>query len=322
MKKMYLSTRSYRPVKMILAVISILLLNIFTWFNPQIVFTNGPKPANSLVFNVINYSDQAVYVDLLIRMNTSDKHYVEFNGSIGESYDIKRESEIVTYNKDGYLSYSFHFKNASSELALEKDRINVFANDYDDFNYIYDNCRYFKVVILDNNGSIIEMSKEYKLKGRTDAYLMNGVITYDVSQNRVEGIRNYQHFYDTLHVFFFYLLIAWLAPLLITVAVEAMIARKYKFKSIILIVCLNLVTNISLSFYIFKGQADGLNYVSAVITGEILVYVIELICLYMIYHKIISCKRIAQYTVVANTASLLITVLFNKVGKYVMERLL
>jgi hypothetical protein len=168
------------------------------------------------------------------------------------------------------------------------------------------------------------MSKEYKLKGMTDSYLVDGVITYDVSQNRVEGIKNHQNLFVSLPIIFFYFLITWVAPLLITVAVEAMIARKYKFKLIMIIVGLNIVTNLSLSFYITKVQtgAGNLNYVSAVISGEILVYVIELICLYTIYHKIISGKRIAQYTVVANTASLLITVLFNKVGKYVIERLL
>lgn len=324
MKREYLLNRRNQPIKMISAVIMVLLLNILTMFHPHIVYANGPMPASNLVVEVINFPDQAVYVDLLIRMDLSDQHYVAFNESIGKTYGIKRESEIVSYHEDGYLSYSFHFSNASCELALEKDKINVFADDYDDFNYIYDELRYFKVAILDSNGSIIAMSKEYKLREISDTYLVDGVITYDVSQNVVTGIDNYEGIkglIKNLSFIFIFFLIMWVAPLIITMAIETWIARIYKFKSIFKITFLNFVSNLSLSFYIILVQRVNINYVSAVISGEILVYVFEYLCLYKIYHKTISRRRIAQFTVVANTASLLLTLLFNRVIKYVIVQM-
>lgn len=295
-------------------------LNIVLWIRPLTVYANGPKPANSLIFDVTNYPDEAVYVDLLIKMDESNEHYLAFNESMGKEYGITKESEIVSYEKNGYVSYAFHFANASCDIELEKDKYNSFATNRDDFNYIYNKCRYFKVAVLDRNGAILTISKEYRLKGITDGYL-SGVMTYDAAKNQVEGITHHTNPLTILPIMFLSFLCAYIAPLLITVAIESLVARIFKFDFIQRIVYLNIVTNIALSIYITIIQSFDVTYTTAVITGEILVYVTEFLWIYKNYHKNISGKRIAQYTIVANTLSLIATVLFNLDAMHTIERL-
>ncbi|MCQ2449748.1 MAG: hypothetical protein MJ132_06135 [Clostridia bacterium] len=60
--------------------------------------------------------ENTAYVDMLIPLKDSDKNYTAFNQVNGEKFNISSDSEIVHYNKGGYVSYTFHFKDSVSEF--------------------------------------------------------------------------------------------------------------------------------------------------------------------------------------------------------------
>lgn len=60
--------------------------------------------------------ENAKYIDLLLPISVSDANYTDFNSTNGEKFSISAESEIVKYNVDGYMSYSFHINDAISDI--------------------------------------------------------------------------------------------------------------------------------------------------------------------------------------------------------------
>lgn len=60
--------------------------------------------------------ENTVYIDLLLPIGTEDEGYVPFNQANGEKYGISPDSEIVRYNKGGYVSYTFHMTDADSQM--------------------------------------------------------------------------------------------------------------------------------------------------------------------------------------------------------------
>lgn len=65
--------------------------------------------------------ENTAYIDLLFPMPTNDKAYTVYNKSNGKKYGISEESEIVNYCADGYRSYTFHIKDAQSQLIPQTD---------------------------------------------------------------------------------------------------------------------------------------------------------------------------------------------------------
>lgn len=90
-----------------LILFSILSFSCFAWV-PSYQFT--------CYIDYLQIPDGAVYVDLLLPISQNDDNYTEFNEANGEKFSISQQSEIVEYNKDGYMSYTFHLNNATAEI--------------------------------------------------------------------------------------------------------------------------------------------------------------------------------------------------------------
>jgi len=103
------------------------------------------------------------------------------------------------------------------------------------------------------------------------------------------------------------LLLAIFARMLISTTFETLIAVPFKIRPLWKIICVNIVTQLLLLLFVYLS---GLNYVSAVILGEIAVFVVEYIA-YILLYKQVSKARLAVYTLVANGASLGLGLLFN-----------
>lgn len=56
------------------------------------------------------------YVDMLLPISENDECYIDFNESNGEKFGISPESEIVKYNEDGFMSYTFHISDALCQM--------------------------------------------------------------------------------------------------------------------------------------------------------------------------------------------------------------
>lgn len=60
--------------------------------------------------------ENAEYTDLLLPIKNDDENYVDFNTLNGQKYDITKDSEIAKYHEQGYISYTFHYKNAVCDI--------------------------------------------------------------------------------------------------------------------------------------------------------------------------------------------------------------
>ena len=58
--------------------------------------------------------ENTAYIDILFPIKETDQDYTDYNLSNGQKHGISKNSEIVKYNKDGYVSYTFHNQNSES----------------------------------------------------------------------------------------------------------------------------------------------------------------------------------------------------------------
>lgn len=132
--------------------------------------------------------DGAVYIDLLMPIPSDNEAYTEINQPNADTYGFSNDSEIVKYNQDGFVSYTFHIIDASSDLTISDsidynssiDRISKY-----DFEYCQKNFKKIKFAYLDKDGNIISVSNSVKITTLRAAQLrlkLSGdVLTKDVS---------------------------------------------------------------------------------------------------------------------------------------------
>ncbi|MBE6750316.1 MAG: hypothetical protein E7560_04055 [Ruminococcaceae bacterium] len=58
--------------------------------------------------------ENTAYIDILFPIKETDQDYTDYSLSNGQKHGISKNSEIVKYNKDGYVSYTFHNQNSES----------------------------------------------------------------------------------------------------------------------------------------------------------------------------------------------------------------
>lgn len=64
-----------------------------------------------------NMPEGTAYIDMLIPLSTENVEFSSFNNANGEKYNILPNSEISTYEQDGFVSYTFHTESARASLA-------------------------------------------------------------------------------------------------------------------------------------------------------------------------------------------------------------
>lgn len=114
--------------------------------------------------------DGARYVDLLLPISEQYEAYCAFNADNGELYDIAQDSEIVSYCRDGYQSYTFHISDASSKMALDHTGTlwspgEFFRVEYGENSswYLYEHApqlRTARFAYLDETGHVLAVTNE------------------------------------------------------------------------------------------------------------------------------------------------------------------
>lgn len=153
--------------------------------------------------------------------------------------------------------------------------------------------------MLDENGNILKISKEISIISQTKnrfARAVNYNANGDVSSIRFEYTYNQNY------------IISVFLRMLISVTTETLIAILFKIKPLYKIIIVNIITQVALiAFVLFSG----LPYATTMIIGEIVVYTSEYLA-YIMMFKSVSKSKLAIYTMTANTATLLLGLLFNQ----------
>lgn len=166
----------------------LLLLAVICIFSVS-VSAYMPQSSFSCDINNENTPENTAYVDFLLPISEKKEYYTEFNEINGERYGINKDSEIVNYREDGFMSYTFHLKDARSEMILDNGFSVCFCDEYIyetiddgyveeilseeltegyseyyeqiyDFEYCCKEFRYAKMAYVDKNGNVLSVSNK------------------------------------------------------------------------------------------------------------------------------------------------------------------
>lgn len=175
-------------------------------FISQIAFALSPftafahSNAQKIEIDTYHFTDAAYYIDLLIKMDSEDEYYTEFNNDNMNHYDFDKTKLAEYRDEEGYISFSCHYKDIYSDLIINKKIVrdtliseNCFTLDKNlkeniyAMKDIYDEKRSFKIAILDNEGSIIQVSDSFEVHNddKDKGYIASDV-EYDISDNKLE----------------------------------------------------------------------------------------------------------------------------------------
>lgn len=275
-------------------------------------YADSPPPPSYFYSYVTSADSNVKYTDILVKINKSSKYYTDLNTSNSDVYGFNKLTPIVAYNEDGYVSVSFHCMKvhaAPSHMIPDSRMCGIieFDNSNQSINAITDSI---KVALLDKSGNILKVSDAVSVIPTTNNTFPRK-ITYDAGSKTpyVEFEKYYRTNLtgDNNNYLSAFILLAFLIRMVISTTMETLIAVPWRIRPLWKIVIVNIITQVLLFAFIAFG---GLDYTSAVIAGEIFVFISEYV-VYILLFRNMSKTRLALYTVVANTASLAVGLIFN-----------
>jgi hypothetical protein len=269
---------------------------------------DSPAPPNYFYTYVTNAGSNVKYTDVLIKLNKDSNKYTKLNTNT-PVHNFTASTPIVAYDKDGYMSISFHLNENESDLGVhsqapsEKDGcVQLYYGDKP-ISAITDSI---KVALLDKDGNILKISDAVNIKQADRDSFPRGV-RYDAKSDTPAIIYSGYYHSSTPQVFFTLLILLFLARMVISTAIETLTAIPFKIRPLWKIFAVNIATQILL--FVFT-TFSGLSYTTCVIFGEVFVYTAEFVA-YIFLFKRVSKGTLLFYTVVANTASLAVGLIFN-----------
>lgn len=293
----------------------LILLAILVCALPVSVSANSPGPAVHLTVVFSNLPENAVYADILIKIQESDPNYVAFQPNEFAD-DVQDAQELVNYSVDGFRSFTYHYKDAMSNMKLEPyyddlyyadfcngSEFHNFLTQYEDLRKNYSDV---KVVLLDKDFQILVVSGDSQSLKDGKIATFDGQLSYDAASDRLEADTRMS--YSGL----FFLIMGILLVVLfifLSVGTEVVTALLFRLrgKRLVAIVIVNACTQITMRILYL---ALPFTYLLETIILEVLVYSAEFI-VYKKRFKDVSTAKILAYTVTANTASLLLGILLD-----------
>ena len=286
---------------------AVLLILVLVFSLPMSVNANAPMPADHLTVVFSDVPKDVVYVDLLIKISEDDANYVDFQpNSFAEELFIAKG--ITGYSVDGYRSFTFHYKNAKSDIKLKPyyrgfysvnfcngSEYREYLTQYED---LRDNYRDIKIALLDKHFNIILVSKAAQLPKKSNAINFDGRVDYDIPTNSL-SFDTWVNPYYVLFGGFFSILI-----MLLSIGIEVVVSLLFKFrgKQVSTVLVVNICSQIIMRvLYLLLPFA----YLIETIILEVLVYGAEF-WIYKKRFKEVGTAKIVCYTVIANTLSLLL----------------
>ena len=271
------------------------------------VFANAPMPADHLTIVLSNLPDDAVYVDLLVKINQDDPNFVDFQSN-NYSDSVSKSSEIVSYSDGSFYSFTFHYKNSKSNIKIEPyydDLYYVdFCNglDYQDYLTQYESLRNHyrdvKVALLDKDFNIIVVSESIQLPKENNALVFDGEIYFDFNTNSLDFDTRINPYFVVFGGFFSILI------MLMSIGTETVISLLFGFRGrqTLTILIVNICSQIIMRLLYLVLP---FTYLIETIILEVCVYTAEFF-IYKKYFKGTSVIKLVGYTLTANTLSLLL----------------
>ena len=294
-----------KKLKKLFFVFIIVYILVFSSALP--VFANAPMPADHLKVVLSNLPDDAVYVDLLVKINQDDPNFVDFQSN-NYSDSVSKASEIVSYSDGSFYSFTFHYKNSKSNIKIEHYYDDLYYVDfcnglnYQDYLTQYESLRNHyrdvKVALLDKDFNIIVVSESIQLPKENNAFVFDGEIYFDFNTNSLDFDTRINPYFVVFGGFFSILI------MLMSIGTETVISLLFGFRGrqTLTILIVNICSQIIMRLLYLVLP---FTYLIETIVLEVCVYTAEFL-IYKKYFKNISTIKIAGYTITANTLSLLL----------------
>lgn len=271
------------------------------------VFANAPMPAYHLTVVLSNLPDDAVYVDLLVKINQDDPNFVDFQSN-NYSDSVSKSSEIVSYSDGSFYSFTFHYKNSKSNIKIEHYYDDLYYVDfcnglnYQDYLTQYESLRNHyrdvKVALLDKDFNIIVVSESIQLPKENNAFVFDGEIRFDFNTNSLDFDTRFNPYFVVFGGFFSILI------MLMSIGTETVISLLFGFRGrqTLTILIVNICSQIIMRLLYLVLP---FTYLIETIILEVCVYTAEFF-IYKKYFKGTSVIKLVGYTLTANTLSLLL----------------
>ncbi|MBR6533659.1 MAG: hypothetical protein IKT44_04460 [Clostridia bacterium] len=271
------------------------------------VFANAPMPADHLTVVLSNLPDDAVYVDLLVKINQDDPNFVDFQSN-NYSDSVSKSSEIVSYSDGSFYSFTFHYKNSKSNIKIEHYYDDLYYVDfcnglnYQDYLTQYESLRNHyrdvKVALLDKDFNIIVVSESIQLPKENNAFVFDGKICFDFNTNSLDFDTRINPYFVVFGGFFSILI------MLMSIGTETVISLLFGFRGrqTLTILIVNICSQIIMRLLYLVLP---FTYLIETIILEVCVYTAEFF-IYKKYFKGTSVIKLVGYTLTANTLSLLL----------------
>lgn len=291
-----------------------------SWMCADVSLANSPAPARSIVIVPDHVPEEAKYLELLIPMPPDDPCYCDYNQTTGSETGLADQAPIVSYMEGGYISYSFHMKDASSDMKLEPESFqdgifssyafgdNAYAGSRTHLEYIQENFGTMKAALLDKEGNVLAVSEEVSIRAGDSGYLA-GTIAYDCASGKLSPIIYQSDTFGStimIAVILLIMLISFIMRALFTAVVESVVSLAFRvqpWKTVFWINgASNIIFNLLLAFNAFFLHIPYLTFVAA---GEMVVIYAE----NAVYGRLLRpCgkPRILAFAIAANLVSLLL----------------
>jgi len=288
------------------------VLLLLLWLTALPVSANAPATAATLDIAVENAPAEAVFADLLLPFGLGDSHYTEADPLLAEKLAIPADSEWVTLEQDGYRSVTFHYEGADAQPALTAREhtsckyasfFDLSSNhSYGELHEFWKGYDTFRVALLDKDGRLLQISEPFS--GAVGNYSFVLELHYDAATNTAA-----LDIYDGADSHYMLLAILIAVSVLVSVVTELLILLLFRpnSKEILTVLTVNVITQLLIRVLF---ATVPLSYWTLVFILEVAVYLVE----WVVYCKRLrdrSWKQWLLFSVLANTASLLIGLGFN-----------
>lgn len=266
---------------------------------------NSPMPAPHLDVQVTRAQEAVAFVDILIRLPTDDVHYTPYNEANGRRFGIAADSGIVRYEQDGYVSFTFHFRDAVADIVPDGDITHsakaAFVHETvweaSQFTLLKETYKGVRVALLDREGRVLQTAPATTIRGSYGATLY-----YDAKTNGITDQSRQNPYHH--RIWLLTLLGGALLRIVFSVGAETLIALPFRMRPLWKVPLVNLFTQGLLTLLmVWLCGMRGLSYLPVFLLLEGLVYAGEW-ALYRLWMPGCGSLRTLFYVLVANTVTL------------------
>lgn len=288
---------------------------------PLQISANGPPPARWYDIYVTNLPMGTVYVDLLIPLSENDSAYTDLEkDNLPDTFS--ETAEIITYSEDGFCSYTFHYKDSLSVIKpRDKNMVSFFMTDAEgdaSLHYRYGHMQdieqrgCIRLAMLDKAGNILKVSTSLHLETKDIFASKSGDFYYDGTTDTWKINTRRSAFGVVVYVFMS------IIGIVLTCLVEWLVSKLFRLSKQhrVLVLKTNMVSQVVMRLvFVLLYEIIFWKYRDVVILLELVVYAGE----YLWYRKhmqTVAGNKVLLYTIIANTASLILGYRLNEMLLY------